>query len=74
MTLYYQCRFEKDTDEGIETTIGWVEGVKGLHVGSKVTLKDEEGYWRVKTMGTTGITEKEFKSMGLKSREWNNNI
>lgn len=74
MTLYYQCRFERDTDEGIETTMGWVENVKGLQVGSRVTLKDEEGKWFVKTMSETGITEEQFKSMKLKSREWNNNI
>lgn len=74
MTLYYQCRFERETDEGIETSVGWVEGVKGLQVGSRVSLKNEEGYWLVKSLSSTGITEQEFKSMNLKSREWNNNI
>lgn len=72
--MYYQCRFEQDTPEGIETTVGWVANVKGLEVGKRVTLKNSDGFWLVKSISDQGITEKEFLSLKTKSREWDNNI
>lgn len=68
MMYYYQCRFEKETPDGIVITVGWVEGVHGLKVGARVTLKGEEGYWTVKSVSDIGLTYDEYKNVVSKSR------
>ena len=44
MTLYYQCRLEQKTDEGIIHQVAWIEE-KGAKHGLRVQLIGEEGLW-----------------------------
>ena len=67
MTHYFQCRLEKETSEGLERTVGWIEE-RGAKVGAKVTLKGEEGWWTVATVATPGLNSAQFMQQKEKSR------
>ena len=67
MTMYYQCRFEKDTPDGIEQKVAWIEG-RGAKQFARVELKGEEGLWTVVTVSDIGIDYEEYQKRVAKGR------
>lgn len=70
MTLYYQCRLEQKTDEGIIHQVAWIEE-KGAKHGLRVQLIGEEGLWEVKIVSQPGMNKVDIHNhqtaKGLKS-------
>lgn len=63
MTKYYQCRLEKQTAEGIEPVVAWIEE-KGANVGWLVELKGKEGLYTV-----VGVTQPPVESKDLTEKQ-----
>ena len=62
----YQCRLEKDTQDGIEVKVGYIEE-RAAKVGNLVTIKGEEGYWLVKTVSEPTLSSQVYKQQ-IKNR------
>lgn len=46
MTKYYQCRLEKETPDGIEKEVAWIEE-NIAEVGKKVEVKGKDGLYTI---------------------------
>jgi hypothetical protein len=45
-TKYYQCRIERQTDEGLETDVAWLDAEK-CDQFSRISIKGKEGIWTI---------------------------
>lgn len=67
MTKYYQCRFQQKQPDGtILHEQAWIED-RGAHLGHKVELKGQKGFWKVTSvdrgtwMEAADLSEKQRK-------------
>ena len=65
--FYHQCWFEKNTDDGLEKKVGWIEK-RGAKIGALVELKGEEGLWLVTKVSDVGVDHQEYLKRISKGR------
>lgn len=64
MTMYFQCRMQRDGSE----TVGWIEE-RGAKVGAEVELKTaDEEFWRVTQVYLPGLPEEKLREKQANDR------
>lgn len=59
---YSLCRFEQQTDDGVEVAVGWIESSFALST-NVVELKGHSGLWNIALIDDSPINEQQLRKM-----------